>query len=156
MKTFSKIGLFVILAMFYSSCIEEPEFPVEPKLEFVEFIQNNDLTANFKIKFTDGDGNLGLDQADTAEPYKFNMYLILYHKVNGSFELFNDKDFKYRIPRLEASDRRKALEGEFDLFMPFYYEAGSDYDTIYYEAYIVDRDLNKSNVIKTREIIAPD
>ena len=65
-------------------------------------------------------------------------------------------EFNYRIPIINTSSKKKTIQGEIKIAIkPFYYDPFSKYDTIKYEIYIVDKALNKSNVISTPEIITP-
>lgn len=135
--------------------MQKADFPDTPQLQYLDFVQNSDNTAIFKIGFTDGDGDIGLRETDTLAPYNYNLFMILYEKRLGKYFPLADTLFRYRIPILENSGRIKALEGTLNVNMPFYFNPGSPYDTIYFTAYLLDRKLNKSNIIETREIITP-
>lgn len=150
--------------VFFLGCTKEEVFPVEPNITFISFtkIDNNspiDDKGILKIFFTDGDGDLGLDNGDTLPPfdknsiYYYNYFIKYFEKKHGSFvEVQLPVTFNSRIPRLEPSGNNNSIKGEIELELyinnPF-----SVFDTIRFEAYIVDRALNKSNVIVTPEII---
>ena len=51
------------------SCLPRLEFPDEPTLRFVDFVPASDGSATMTLGFTDGDGNVGLTQADTLPPF---------------------------------------------------------------------------------------
>ncbi|HAT48185.1 MAG TPA: hypothetical protein DCS71_04575, partial [Flavobacteriales bacterium] len=47
------------------ACLPERQYADEPTLAFESFEPRNDGTATMTLRFTDGDGNVGLTQADT-------------------------------------------------------------------------------------------
>lgn len=154
MKSFSKkLFLVIIAGCFFSSCLKKTEYPVEPIIKYVDFIPSGD-SARFIFSFTDGDGDIGLLQSDTVAPYDYNMFLKYFEKENGVFvEIPTAVPFNYRIPVITPEGQNKTLEGEIAIRINFYYNPFSAFDTIKYSAYIMDRALNKSNTIETREII---
>lgn len=150
------LSLFVI-----SSCLKKESFPNEPAIEFKDFkkIENNtgiDNKGILKFSFTDGDGDLGLDDADTFYPYNFsgpNFYNLIverYEKINGVM-VKDTFPTKARIPVIQSSGQNKGVKGDLEIEI-FFNNPLSIYDTIQLETYILDRALHKSNIIKTPEI----
>ncbi len=165
MKTiFSARSILFLSTLFLSSCIDKDEFPPEPYIEFRSFTKiNNTLGYDDKgilsLYFTDGDGNIGLAQGDTFPPYDtgsmyyYNFFITYFEKQNDTFiEIELPFTNNSRIPVLNSSEQDQPIKGEIDieLFINNYY---SDYDTIRFDAFIVDKDLNHSNTISTPEII---
>ena len=153
------------------SCKKEKDYPVIPAIEYKEFLYNPVLQeGNFVIKFTDGDGDIGLKQSDTFPPFDATSYyynnfcLYIYERINGTYQyltVFNTttqqndiKFFPYRIPYIEPVSANGSLKGELKteinigLMLPFLHS-----DTLQFEAYIFDRQLHKSNTIRTPDII---
>jgi hypothetical protein len=153
-------GIFACI----SSCTKEEVFPPEPAIEFMSFdkVVNSsgvDNEAILKISFTDGDGDLGLGDADTSAPYNigslyyYNYIISYYEKQHGVFTLVTlPGTYNSRIPLIAGYNYNKGLRGEIELTLsinnPF-----STYDTIRFDAYIIDRALHTSNTISTPEII---
>ena len=50
-------------------CLPDPAYPLEPTLTFQSLATQEDGTATLTLAFTDGDGNVGLTQADTLPPF---------------------------------------------------------------------------------------
>ncbi|MFZ4741225.1 MAG: hypothetical protein ACOYLE_08680 [Bacteroidales bacterium] len=169
----SKIYFFVILvlATLLFSCKKEKEYPVVPAIEYKEFLYNTiTQEGDFVFKFTDGDGDIGLKQSDNYPPfdttsyYYNNFYIHIYERINGKylpFVFFNSITqqndtiiFKYRIPYIEPVSANGSLKGELKtkigvgLMLPYLHS-----DTLQFEAYIYDRKLHKSNIIRTPDII---
>ena len=162
-KHLYKISFFLFCGIILSACVKEKNYPKDPIIKFKSFTPFGTDSANIIISFTDGDGDIGLEQGDTSgnfnskSLYYYNFYVRYLYKVqNGSFTTFQTAlgdtlDFKYRIPKLIKDDQQKrALSGEIKvkLFAPY-----AVHDTIQYDIYIIDKALHKSNVVNTGTII---
>ena len=170
MQISNKFHLFflcVLIGFLSSSCRRPIQFPKEPYLEFVSLtvIDNGtaiDEKATLLLYFTDGDGNIGLDESfdrppfDTGSVYYNNFFVNYYAKRNGEFVLFPEISdfFRARLPRFLSSDTPEPLEGEIkrSLDVRNIQLTAPAIDTIKFECWIVDRDLNESNHVFTSEI----
>jgi len=177
MKSKIKIShiLIILLGVMIFSCKKYEKFPPEPKIEYLGFEKIFNATDSIydrgvlMLSYTDGDGDLGLEKNDTFPPYNYgskyyyNM-IIKYFEIqegkitevyityyNPSTQEFDTITQNARMPTF-ISDADKSISGEIydTLFM---YNYNSDYDSILFEAYIIDRALNESNVVRTDTII---
>lgn len=151
-----------------SGCGKDNDYPLEPVLSFKEFRYVEDPSGEISkgilvLEFTDGDGDIGLGQEDTVPPfhyggeYYYNFIIDLFIKDDGEYKpvVFPDTTFTFnsRIPRVILSGNSKAIKGDleytFDLHImkPFI-----PTDTIMLKTHIIDRALNKSNVVQTPDI----
>ena len=180
MKIRTIIGL-LLLALAVCSCQKPVEYPIEPKITYEGFtyLINADSTFSgegiIALSYTDGDGDLGLDDSDTLSPFGFhdahyyNMVIDYLKCVNGEFVkmpllsphvpsspadtlvLYDTVTFNARFKRLRDSEEPKAISGtmEYKLTVqnPF-----SPNDTVKFEIRIFDRALHESNVIQTEPI----
>ena len=180
MKKRYLIGLF-LMALAVFSCQKKVEYPVEPKVAYEGFtyLMNPDSTFSgqgvISFSYTDGDGDLGLDDSDTLPPfgfndtYYYNMVIDYLKSENGVFVktpllsphvptgpadtlvLFDTVTFNARFKRLRDSEEPKAISGTMDYKLtvqnPF-----SPNDTVKFEIRILDRALHESNVIQTEAI----
>ena len=174
MKKRYLIGL-LLLALAVSACQKPVEYPIEPKIAYAGFtyLINPDSTFSgegvISFSYTDGDGDLGLDDADTLPPFGFNdahyyNMVVDYMKcVNGEFvktpllswnaqtQSYDTVSFNARFKRLRDSEEPKAISGTMDYKLtvqnPF-----SPNDTVKFEIRILDRALHESNVIQTEPI----
>jgi hypothetical protein len=180
MKKRYLIGLF-LMALAVFSCQKKVEYPVEPKIAYEGFtyLMNPDSTFSgqgvISFSYTDGDGDLGLDDSDTLPPfgfndtYYYNMVIDYLKSENGVFVktpllsphvptgpadtlvLFDTVTFNARFKRLRDSEEPKAISGTMDYKLtvqnPF-----SPNDTVKFEIRILDRALHESNVIQTEAI----
>ena len=161
------IILFVAGTIIYSSCKKPEQYPVIPAIAFVDFtkIDNGtgvDQKGILKFSFTDGDGDLGLSEADTLPPFNFggpnynDLFITYYEKQNGEYvavplpdsTMTNDS----RIPTVTPDGENKSIKGNIEVEL-FINNPISTHDTIAYDVYIVDRALNKSNVFRTPDIV---
>ena len=180
MKTRYLIGV-LLLALAVCSCQKPVEYPIEPKIAYEGFtyLINADSTFSgegiVSFSYTDGDGDLGLDDSDTLPPFGFhdahyyNMVIDYLKCVNGEFiktpllsphvptspadtlVLYDTVTFNARFKRLRDSEEPRAISGtmEYKLTVqnPF-----SPNDTVKFEIHILDRALHESNVIQTDSI----
>lgn len=180
MKKRYLIGL-LLLALAVSACQKPVEYPIEPKIAYEGFtyLMNPDSTFSgegvISFSYTDGDGDLGLDDSDTLPPfgfhdtYYYNMVVDYLKSENGVFVktpllsphvptspddtlvLYDTVTFNARFKRLRDSEESKAISGSMDYKLtvqnPF-----SPNDTVKFEIRILDRALHESNVIQTDPI----
>lgn len=161
-------GVFSVL---FASCLKDTDFPDEPIIEYKSLERiASDLVLNFK--FTDGDGNFGLEQSDSLSPYdeapyNHNLILTYYEKQDGVWKRFgNDFPlfspfysaalFNQTVPWVRPSGQNQTQQGtiSYSLVDP-YYNFNSSYDTCRFEFYIYDRDLNQSNSQTTDFFLKP-
>ncbi len=160
------VFVFLLLCIVFTSCRERTKFQLEPVLEFVSLEKvyngtNIDEQAILKLYFTDGDGNIGLDGTDneppfdTASVYKNNFFVTYYAKRNGEFVTFPEFAFNARLPRFLSTNDPESLEGEIEYALSIRNPliTAPDVDTVMFECWLVDRDLNESNHVFTPSII---
>jgi hypothetical protein len=158
MKHLAKIALLSTLAL---GCEKSKQFPDVPYVEIRTYnlvaanvdpqALNEHLALNFY--FTDGDGNIGLEDnqkqppfCDTCDHY-YNLYVNVYSKINGVFVL--NYPYNARIKNLTPNGQNQSLEGTMDYKIDI---ANRLSDTIKVDFYLEDRDLNKSNIDFTPEL----
>jgi hypothetical protein len=165
MKSFNRfLPLTILSVLFLSACTKEEVFPPEPAITFISFTKMESATpiddqGVLKIFFTDGDGDLGLDESDSMSPfdknsiYYYNYFIKYFEKQHGTFVAVElPVSFNSRIPRLESQGNSPSIKGEIELEVGFN-NPFSAFDTIRFEVSVCDRALHMSNVITTPEII---
>lgn len=159
------VGLTAV-ALMVSGCLNREQFPNAPKLEYVGTVLNQNLLSEadsigfVRFRFTDGDGDLGLNPADTTgqfaqgQTYYHNLFVHYFEKQNGHYvEFIPVFPFHSRFKDLTPKGGDKSLQGQMDVGV--FARPGSSFDTVRYEIYIVDRALNHSDTIVTEDIILP-
>ncbi len=172
MKFSSKVSFLFGLAaiILLLSCSREQNYPNAPYLEFKDFAVSSDYSQGlFTVKFTDGDGDVGLNDIDINPPfdtssyYYNNFFINVFVKKNGKYDyftVFNTQTqnydtivFKYRIKRIDAVSANGSLKGEIQtvldigLMAPYLKN-----DTIVFKAFLYDRALHKSNIATSYDI----
>lgn len=141
---------FLSISALAFSCKPDPVFPDEPQLTFLRYEYNGADTLEAVFSFTDGDGDIGV----AALGNDSNMVLTLYYKApDGQFHVarpgVSTTDsiyYTYRIPDLPEGQR--GLEGEIYLVINPQFII---YDTIQFNAFLLDQAHNKSPVVRTPE-----
>ena len=164
-------SIYLLFSLFFIgtlwSCLEPAEFPPEPVIAFESLTPKAEDAADLIIAFTDGDGDVGLDQEDTLDvfcpvgcEFYYNLFLEYYELQNGEWVYIpldpeqGQIPFYYRVPRVTPSGQNKALNGEIKVDMPVY-SLISEFDTARFEVKLVDRALNISNTITTPAFLKP-
>ena len=139
MKKTLTILIFTIFVL--AACQEKVEYPIEPKIAYegMAYVIDADSTLTgevvLSISYTDGDGDLGLDDADTLypfgpnDPHYYNL-IIDYMKWNGSAfvetpllswnqqsQSYDTVSFNARFKRLVFYDEVKPISGIIDYKM---------------------------------------
>ncbi|MFC6999482.1 hypothetical protein [Rufibacter roseus] len=166
---------FALSALGLESCYPEPDFDLTPSITYrgvEQYTRRNAQNALFDslvlvVRFQDGDGNLGLSATlpeDEAAPFNpgsefyHNFLVNIYRKENGEFvpiRVGNQAiNYNGRFPRVSTDTRVEPLEGDIRFSLNiFRNNAIRQGDVIKFDIQIIDRALNKSNVVETSEIV---
>jgi hypothetical protein len=164
--------LLLLFLLQLEGCQKEPLYSDIPNIRFVSFTRITDQAGRdsagiVRLAFTDGKGDIGLGPSDTLPPFNkgsefyYNFFISYFEKQNGQYKKvtppppFPGADTlssNSRIPDLRQKSGGKAIEGEIEMQL-FTANPFSDFDTIRYEISICDRSLNRSNTVKTNDII---
>ena len=151
----------LLLALGWSACVQPPDYPDEPVIEFLSLSKSQVLQASFgedsiviTFSFTDGDGDLGF--ADTTAS-------IFITDGRDNF----DKP-PYRIPYINQEGAGNGISGEISIVVPTtccIYPSSTGIppcdtslnapqlvDTVFYLLQIKDRAGHLSNQIQTEPI----
>ncbi len=157
------IIILVFLTLAFTSCVKHEVYPIEPIIEFNDFVKISDGTGvdnkgYLIINFTDGDGDIGLETDDTLPPYNANgdyyyNFLIDYYELkNDSFvKVELPTTFNARIPNVEDELASRGIRGEIQIEL-FFNNYSSTSDSVKFSAQIIDRALHKSNIVFTPAI----
>ncbi|MBN1108649.1 MAG: hypothetical protein JXR66_02370 [Bacteroidales bacterium] len=154
----------IIIFTAFMACKKIEILPDTPKIEFTSFIvfDTTDILGNaykggrLNFYFEDGDGDLGLKQPSGNYSDTANLFFTLYRKTEGQFTEVPEDDFlnpsDYRIPYMDREGQNKILKGTITVsFLYIFYDV-DDTDTVKYEFFVKDRELNTSNTAVTCEI----
>lgn len=160
----------VLMILLLSTCKEKEIYSPIPYIEFKTAFQNpSDLnTLTLVFSFKDGDGDIGLTNADTipaydpvTNPFYYNLYVYYYQAVNGVFEPYilpfsgDTLINKFRVQYLTPDGRHKAIRGDIETQVPLVdrnFDPSTN-DTIQFRFFIYDRLKHQSNIIQTPPVI---
>lgn len=167
MKLFSRIFFLLLVAVVFVLSCRKPQCDENvPAIAYKDFLQYRDGqgklldSAKIIITFKDCDGDIGLEEGDTLNPfdanskYYYNFVLKYFEMVDGNW-VGCDTCFRYRLPKLVPEGQSKILEGEIGMSIaPFYFNFLSpNSDSIKYAVILYDRELHESNVVETPVIL---
>ncbi len=155
----TKVAAGIALLLQTSACLKPEEFPPEPRIEFKSFtVYPAEDSASLVFTFTDGDGDIGLTDADSLPPYDANLYLEYFERQAGQWvnvDLGGQPDIPYRVPVLTPTGQNKTLEGEIAVALEPFSLSHGDADSIKYAVTLWDRALHVSNSVETGLIVVP-
>lgn len=142
------LSLLLFIGMVWSSCLTPPEYPPEPRIEFISMqkdtvIQNQDSNV-ITIGFEDGDGDIGSNDFE-------NLFLT---------DTRIPRVQTFKIPVIPQQGIGNGISGKIDILIEpgslccidtkinCVPEAGAPMETTIYTMYIEDRAGNVSNVIE--------
>ncbi|NOZ35213.1 MAG: hypothetical protein GXO80_07940 [Chlorobi bacterium] len=157
------ISLLIAFLSILTACPTPKQYPSEPQIQFeqVQLKDSVDLLGNtnkvYRLKFglIDGDGDIGLTESDTSgiyspdSLYSNDLFTTLYEIVNGdTLKIDSSKQRNFRVPYVQPQGQNKTLIADLFININFSYNGDGKlaYDSIYFDFYIVDRKLNKSNI----------
>jgi hypothetical protein len=133
---------FIVGAIFVSCHKDDPIDSPIPSIELVTISSSNITEGDaltFRIKYTDGDGDLGEN-----DPNAHNLYLTD-NRVNITYE--------YRIRELAPSGSSLKIQGNIDVELnTTAITDGSTSQNVTYSIYLKDRAGNQSNTVTTDAI----
>lgn len=138
-------------------------YPDTPVIKFKSFdrflsediLGNKIILGKLEIEFTDGDGNIGLNQPDLPDlpdSLKFNLFLTLHEFKNGNLVKVEGTEgiLNYRVPFMERIGQNKTMKGTITVDIEY---KTIEYDTLAYTFYLMDRAFNRSNTDTTFLIV---
>lgn len=163
MRTIFKLAILLFLiSILFPTCREKEEYPPVPQLEFLSFtsfrnLDDIDSLGILLISYTDGDGDLGVVPWDTNSNFFVSYYVMdngelkvgtRYDPTTGEIDTIN---FNARIPILAPDGYTGWIKGQIeDTIKPLSDPTSQKtIDTIMFEAWVIDRAGNLSNVVQT-------
>ena len=135
--------LFVILFVGFTSCHKDSPIDSNTPTIELETVSSNNIQEGdpltFRIQYTDGDGDLGENNADAH-----NLFLVD-NRVNVTYA--------YRIQELSPAGSSPIIRGHLDVELnTTAITNGSNSQSVTYSIYVKDRAGNQSNTVTTEPI----
>jgi len=159
-----------LLTALVTGCRDDQDLPDEPKINEIWFEKE---TNELKIRFTDGDGDFGLEPDQTDPPFNqlnedstdnffyHNLHVDVFFKEDGAWLPVPLEEgapgFKYRIPDLTPEGQSKQLRVlvtvDFANANSEIFNITPELDTLRYSAILIDRALNESEIVNTDPVV---
>ena len=147
-----------ILAIGAYACVKKKNYPTTPAIEYKEFIPYQGDTADLVIKFTDGDGDIGVSSGSSDQ----NLFVTYYYKdaITGKYTAYyspiesDTLRTGYIVRAPTDTYKGKPISGEFSIRLQQYRHT-SAVKQLKYVIVMYDNAGNKSNILTTDEITVP-
>lgn len=158
-KSFLKYLLFAFVgSAILLACVKKNSYPTLPEIEYKDFFPYVGDSADLQVKFTDGDGDIGVNENDSTRTFWVTYYYkdTITNKYVGYYRpLFNDTlRTGYIIKLPEDSYKGKPISGEISVRLQ-QLRHSKKIKNVKYVIYLYDAAGNKSNVITSPEITVP-
>ena len=165
----TKVAGMLLITVFSACNSEQIDLSVIPKIEFVSLeqlpdVNQKDSVLKLVLYFEDGDGDIGLTDADTAAPFNFGS--PYFHNLPITYLVKNGNDYTelvdpinnepygnqhQRVPLLTPSGKSKGITGNLTVYLTAN-PALTQPDELKFEVKLIDRALNISNTITTPSV----
>lgn len=175
MRFVCKVQLYALIILSITSCVRKENLSETPTLAYVSSTAFKDTAARdssliVRLKYTDGDGDIGLDETQIDGPFAltektyYNLIIRVFEidsqgqekqlidPFGGTFDYFKDTvHFSQRLKSLTPEGNVKSIKGNFEvslLYLRFLF-AGLKPDKIYFTFQLYDRKLHTSEIVRT-------
>ena len=159
---------FLFLMLVFASCVDKPVYPSQPVIAYKDFLRYGSYASpdsvEAVISFTDNEGDIGLEKADTNGIFNAgNLYMVyLYDSTgNGDWRMWdNDPStavmdtfmVAYRVPPvLPEGDPKEPMKGL--IYVKLFSFHPPVHPKIMYVVYLYDKALHRSDTIHTPAIL---
>lgn len=172
MKTIKSLVTFVLLTAALGACFNPPEFSVVPVIRYVSVVFKDHPDPSKKdsliitLNFQDGDGDLGLGEKQTDEPYHRTNYYLANNGDTipiGTFSPRSDLQEMLRIPQgITGTIVTKGFRDEYAEYQGMFPEYICPFINTRYEVdsiYVLQQDVaifDPDKVRRYRTITMPD
>ena len=163
MRTIKYLLLIIAVIIVFGACRKVEDISPVPNIEFTRFtifdtfdiLGNRSKGGRLDFTFEDGDGNIGIQPPAANQPDTSNLFFTLFRKTDGEMVEAPANDpltpSSDRIPYMVRLGQNKVLKGTMSITFMYLFYAKTD--TISYDFYLMDREMNESNIETTAEII---
>lgn len=150
--------LLALSGILLFACVKKNSYSTTPEIEFKDFLPYVGDSADLQIKFTDGNGDIGVSQGDTTQTlfvtYYYKDTVTLKYTAYYSAFLNDTLRTGYIVNAPDNSYKGKPISGEVNARLQ-QYRHSKKIKHIKYVIYLLDKAGNKSNVVTTPEITVP-
>jgi hypothetical protein len=160
MKQLNYIVITFALAVILISCQKIEHYSSQPVLTYdsqnvtstQDALGNSVVKVSLTFGFVDGNGDLIVSGADSLSAYS-HLYIYIYARTNGKYALTPTDSVIYWLKYSDIMNRdgnNKTFKGTMTYNHYFYSPITSD--TVKFSCYVIDYELNKSNILEFLDI----
>jgi hypothetical protein len=155
MKTsFFKYLLLILSASIVFACVKKTSYPATPDIKFKDFLVFDGDSADIQVKFTDGDGDIGVSDGDSTRTFWVTYYYkdTISNNYTAYYSSFNNDTLRtgYIIKSPNDSYKGKPISGEISVRLQ-QLRHSRKIKNVKYVIHLYDEAGNKSNVISSPE-----
>ena len=159
MRSFCKyLFLFGVITLLTFSCVKKKTYPTTPEIEYQDFYPYVGDSADIQIKFTDGDGDIGVSSSSNTENLFITYYYldVVTNKYVGYYSPFINDTLRtgYVVRAPKDSYEGKPISGELSVRLQ-QSRHSTTIKHVKYVIYLLDNKGNKSMPITTPVINIP-
>lgn len=156
---FKYLLIFSVVAFVAYACVKKTTYPTTPEIEYADFIPYVGDSADLKLNFTDGDGDIGVNENDSTRNFWYTYYYLdtitnkyrAYSMVNLNTGNVDTLRLGYIIKAPSDSYKGKPISGEISVRLQKFRHI-KQIKNVKYVFYLFDEAGNKSNVVTTPAI----
>lgn len=156
---FKYLFVFSVIGMIVYSCVKKTTYPTTPTIEYKDFIPYAGDSADLKVSFTDGDGDIGVQENDSTRNFWYTYYYLdtvtnkyrAYSMVNLITGNVDTLRLGYIIKSPSDSYKGKPISGEISVRLQKFRHI-KQVKNVKYVFYLFDEAGNKSNTVTSPEI----
>jgi len=156
---FKYLLFFGIVSLLVVACVKKTSYPTVPVIEYKDFFTFPGDSADIQIKFTDGDGDIGVAEQDSTKTF----WVTYYYKdtVTQTYRAYtpclsgcDSLRTGYIIRSPVDSYKGKPISGEVSVRLQ-QFRHSKKIKNVKYVIFLFDEAGNKSNIITSPEITVP-
>ena len=156
---FKYLLIIVVATCFTYACVKKTTYPSVPSIDYSDFIPYQGDSADLKVTFADGNGDIGVTENDSTRNFWYTYYYLdtitlkyraytTYNPVTGINDTLRNS---YTIKSPSDSYKGKPISGEISVRLQKFRHI-KKVKNVKYVFYLFDEAGNKSNVVTSPEI----
>lgn len=155
---FKYLFFLLTLGLIYTSCVKKTNYSKIPQIEYKDFFPFQGDSADLVIKFTDGDGDIGVSKSDSTK----TLFITYYYKdtITQLYRAFYSPNINdtlrttYIVREPETQYIGQPISGEISARLQ-QYRHSKKIKKIKYVVQLFDKSGNQSNKLSSPEISVP-
>jgi hypothetical protein len=157
---FKYLFIFLTIALVTYACVKKTTYPTVPAVNYSDFIPYAGDSADLKINFTDGDGDIGASENDSTRNFWYTYYykdtITQQYRGYVIYDSSGNEDTLRSSYIIKAPDDKsydgKPISGEVSVRLQKFRHS-KKIKNVKYVFYLFDKAGNRSNIASSPEIL---